>query len=196
MLFSRSQPSLRTITRSATSSNGNGNGNGVICLNEAFAQLGIQSPRANGLALGKGVGAGLGAVRHSTHKAQGAVNKAKDGPGKRLGAKKSGGMFRPSRQFGRLKDKLQGESMLTRHRAIRYSRQHHFPPARHALVPRRQLCYGTRPHNLCYRARLRKILQGSKAQPKEAVYRSCIRAESGFTSPAQSAAQTAAQHGG
>ncbi|RFU35302.1 hypothetical protein B7463_g1063, partial [Scytalidium lignicola] len=32
-------------------------------------------------------------VRHSTHKAQGAVNKAKDGPGKRLGAKKSGEQY-------------------------------------------------------------------------------------------------------
>jgi hypothetical protein len=30
-------------------------------------------------------------VRHASHAQQGAVNKAKDGPGKRLGAKKSGG---------------------------------------------------------------------------------------------------------
>jgi hypothetical protein len=32
------------------------------------------------------------AVRHASHKAQGAANSAKDGAGKRLGAKKSGGM--------------------------------------------------------------------------------------------------------
>jgi hypothetical protein len=31
-------------------------------------------------------------VRHASHKAQGAANSAKDGAGKRLGAKKSGGM--------------------------------------------------------------------------------------------------------
>lgn len=34
---------------------------------------------------------GTTTVRFASHKAQGAVNKAKDGPGKRLGAKKSGG---------------------------------------------------------------------------------------------------------
>jgi len=34
----------------------------------------------------------LGFVRHSAHQAQGRANGAKDGPGKRLGAKKSGGM--------------------------------------------------------------------------------------------------------
>ncbi|TEY60146.1 hypothetical protein BOTCAL_0185g00090 [Botryotinia calthae] len=33
------------------------------------------------------------AVRHALHAAQGAVNKAKDGPGKRLGAKKSGEQY-------------------------------------------------------------------------------------------------------
>ncbi|TGO26668.1 hypothetical protein BPAE_0055g00390 [Botrytis paeoniae] len=32
-------------------------------------------------------------VRHASHAAQGAVNKAKDGPGKRLGAKKSGEQY-------------------------------------------------------------------------------------------------------
>lgn len=34
----------------------------------------------------------LSFVRHSAHQAQGRANGAKDGPGKRLGAKKSGGM--------------------------------------------------------------------------------------------------------
>lgn len=57
-------------------------GTQTTCLNEAFAQLAIK-PR----------GLGLGGVRYASHKAQGAVNKAKDGPGKRLGAKKSGGMI-------------------------------------------------------------------------------------------------------
>ncbi|KEQ61169.1 ribosomal protein L27 [Aureobasidium melanogenum CBS 110374] len=33
------------------------------------------------------------AVRHASHKAQGAANSAKDGPGKRLGAKKSGEQY-------------------------------------------------------------------------------------------------------
>lgn len=47
-------------------------------LNEAFAQLKVCTRFEN--------------IRHASHKAQAAVNKAKDGPGKRLGAKKSGGM--------------------------------------------------------------------------------------------------------
>lgn len=34
----------------------------------------------------------LSFVRHATHQAQGRANGAKDGPGKRLGAKKAGGM--------------------------------------------------------------------------------------------------------
>ncbi len=55
-------------------------------MNEAFAQLAIKSRTGT-------VGNGLGFVRYASHKTQGAVNKAKDGPGKRLGAKKSGGLF-------------------------------------------------------------------------------------------------------
>lgn len=35
----------------------------------------------------------LSFVRHATHQAQGRANGAKDGPGKRLGAKKAGGGF-------------------------------------------------------------------------------------------------------
>ena len=44
----------------------------------------------------------LSFVRHSAHQAQGRANGAKDGPGKRLGAKKSGGV---SRQLGVLSDR-------------------------------------------------------------------------------------------
>ncbi len=80
MLLPRLQPPLRvaisSIGRSAAA------GTQQTCLNEAFAQLAIKSPAKAG---------GLGFVRYASHKAQGAVNKAKDGPGKRLGAKKSGG---------------------------------------------------------------------------------------------------------
>jgi large subunit ribosomal protein L27 len=83
MLLPRLQPPLRaaltSIARSAAS------GSQSTCLNEAFAQLAIKSSRRTG-------GAGVTFVRHASHKAQGAVNKAKDGPGKRLGAKKSGGL--------------------------------------------------------------------------------------------------------
>ena len=53
-------------------------GSSTTCLNEAFAQLAIKK-------------SSLGFVRHASHNQQGAVNKAKDGPGKRLGAKKAGG---------------------------------------------------------------------------------------------------------
>ena len=80
MLLPRLQPPLRaaltSIGRSAAS------GSQQACLNEAFAQLAIKtSTKAPGLTF----------VRYASHKAQGAVNKAKDGPGKRLGAKRSGG---------------------------------------------------------------------------------------------------------
>merc|ERR1712093_576460 len=80
MLLSRLQPPLRaaltSIARSATG------GTQTTCLNEAFAQLAIR-PRPGT----------AGGVRWASHKAQGAVNKAKDGPGKRLGAKKSGEQY-------------------------------------------------------------------------------------------------------
>jgi len=59
-----------------------GSPNGQACLNEAFAALHIAKPVASTVF-----------VRHASHKAQGAVNKAKDGPGKRLGAKKSGEQY-------------------------------------------------------------------------------------------------------
>src|SRR5436190_24247836 len=79
MLLPRLQPPLRaviaSIGRTRLSSNSR------HCLNEYFGQLSMKR---------------MGGVRHATHKAQGAVNKAKDGPGKRLGAKKSGGLFYPS----------------------------------------------------------------------------------------------------
>ena len=76
MLLPRLQPPLRavitSITRPGTQTS----------LNEAFAQLSIKKPSPV-----------LTFVRHASHAQQGAVNKAKDGPGKRLGAKKSGGTF-------------------------------------------------------------------------------------------------------
>merc|ERR1711964_60377 len=65
MLLSRLQPPLRaaltSIARSATG------GTQTTCLNEAFAQLTIR-PRPGT----------AGGVRWASHKAQGAVNKAKD----------------------------------------------------------------------------------------------------------------------
>ncbi|RDW88330.1 hypothetical protein BP6252_00362 [Coleophoma cylindrospora] len=76
MLLPRLQPPLRAaiaaIGRSATLGS-------QPCLNEAFAQLAIKPS--------------LTFVRHASHNQQGAVNKAKDGPGKRLGAKKSGEQY-------------------------------------------------------------------------------------------------------
>ncbi|KAE9364211.1 ribosomal protein L27 [Stipitochalara longipes BDJ] len=76
MLLPRLQPPLRaaitSIARSAPS------GTSTACLNEAFAALALKP---------------LVFVRHASHAQQGAVNKAKDGPGKRLGAKKSGEQY-------------------------------------------------------------------------------------------------------
>ena len=78
MVFPRLQPPLRaaivSIGRSAA---------GRIpqeCLHEALGQLSIRAASPV-----------LTFVRHASHAQQGAVNKAKDGPGKRLGAKRSGG---------------------------------------------------------------------------------------------------------
>jgi large subunit ribosomal protein L27 len=79
MLLPRLQPPLRAaLTSIGRSSAG---GSQTTCLNEAFTQLSIRAPYP-----------GLIFVRHASHAQQGAVNKAKDGPGKRLGAKRSGGM--------------------------------------------------------------------------------------------------------
>jgi large subunit ribosomal protein L27 len=79
MLLPRLQPPLRaaiaSISRVGPSTHPQAS------LNEAFAQLSVCR-----------AGTRFGNVRHASHKAQGAVNKAKDGPGKRLGAKKSGGV--------------------------------------------------------------------------------------------------------
>jgi large subunit ribosomal protein L27 len=79
MLLPRLQPPLRAAI--ASIGRAGSSANPQTCLNEAFAQLRVC-----------GVATRLGGVRHATHKAQGAVNKAKDGPGKRLGAKKTGGL--------------------------------------------------------------------------------------------------------
>ncbi|CZS94227.1 related to 60s ribosomal protein L2 (mitochondrial) [Rhynchosporium agropyri] len=81
MLLPRLQPPLRAVLTSvARSATG---GTQTTCLNEAFAQLAIRSRPGNAAS----------GVRWAHHKAQGAVNKAKDGPGKRLGAKKSGEQY-------------------------------------------------------------------------------------------------------
>jgi hypothetical protein len=121
MLLPRLQPPLRaaltSIGRSAAG------GSQTACLNEAFTQLSIRAPYP-----------GLIFVRHASHAQQGAVNKAKDGPGKRLGAKRSGGIsFLPHP----IPD-YESKQMLMRFmdRTICHPRQHHLPPTRHALVPR------------------------------------------------------------
>jgi large subunit ribosomal protein L27 len=80
MLLPRLQPPLRAAITSIGRSSQQG------CLNEAFAALAIR-PAASSVGP-----ASLTFVRHASHAQQGAVNKGKDGPGKRLGAKKSGGM--------------------------------------------------------------------------------------------------------
>jgi large subunit ribosomal protein L27 len=77
MLLPRLQQPLRAAITSIARSGGAPASQ--ICLNDAFAQLSLGKP--------------LIFVRHASHAQQGAVNKAKDGPGKRLGAKKSGGNF-------------------------------------------------------------------------------------------------------
>lgn len=80
MLLPRSQQPLRAALAAIRQSTSTGSSQ--VCLNEAFGLLSI-----------KAVSPALTFVRHASHAQQGAVNKAKDGPGKRLGAKKSGGML-------------------------------------------------------------------------------------------------------
>lgn len=79
MLLPRLQPPLRAALTSIARPGASG---AQTSLNEAFAQLSIKQASPV-----------LTFVRHASHAQQGAVNKAKDGPGKRLGAKKSGGAF-------------------------------------------------------------------------------------------------------
>ncbi|KFY35460.1 hypothetical protein V494_05916 [Pseudogymnoascus sp. VKM F-4513 (FW-928)] len=82
MLIQRLQPPLRA---SLTSIARSGASNSHAGLNEAFAALRLCQKETQG--------GNLNFVRYATHKAQGAVNKAKDGPGKRLGCKKSGEQY-------------------------------------------------------------------------------------------------------
>ncbi|KAG9235181.1 ribosomal L27 protein-domain-containing protein [Amylocarpus encephaloides] len=81
MLLPRLQPPLRTAVKAI------GRSSQQACLNEAFGALAI---RGGGPSISP---ASLTFVRHASHAQQGAVNKAKDGPGKRLGAKKSGEQY-------------------------------------------------------------------------------------------------------
>ncbi|KAF4626508.1 hypothetical protein G7Y89_g11647 [Cudoniella acicularis] len=76
MLLPRLQPPLRAAISAI------GRSSQQSCLNEGFAALSI-----------RGATPTLTFMRHASHAQQGAVNKAKDGPGKRLGAKKSGEQY-------------------------------------------------------------------------------------------------------
>ncbi|KAH8649626.1 ribosomal L27 protein-domain-containing protein [Tricladium varicosporioides] len=78
MLLPRLQPPLRAAISAI------GRGKPQSCLNEAFAALSIK---------GANPAFGLTFIRHASHAQQGAVNKAKDGPGKRLGAKRTGEQY-------------------------------------------------------------------------------------------------------
>lgn len=84
MLLQRLQPPLRGAITSITRTSSASAAEPHLC--EALANLIFKKTTSSPLAP-------LIAVRHASHAAQGAVNKAKDGPGKRLGAKKSGGGF-------------------------------------------------------------------------------------------------------
>jgi len=78
MLLSQLQPPLRAAITSIGRSGATVSSQ--PCLNDAFAQLSVRAAFPS-----------TTFVRYASHAQQGAVNKAKDGPGKRLGAKKSGG---------------------------------------------------------------------------------------------------------
>ncbi|KAA8573575.1 hypothetical protein MFRU_001g04580 [Monilinia fructicola] len=83
MLLQRLQPPLRSAITSITRTPSASAAEAHLC--EALTSLTFKktsSPLAP-----------LIAIRHASHAAQGAVNKAKDGAGKRLGAKKSGEQY-------------------------------------------------------------------------------------------------------
>lgn len=136
MLLPRLQPPLRaaiaSIGRAGPSTLSQAS------LNEAFAQLSVCNTATK-----------FGNVRHATHKAQGAVNSAKDGPGKRLGAKKSGGMSYLGKSLLALANTSQSLSINTLSnlspttRTVCHSWEHHLPPTRYPLVPRRELRHGS-----------------------------------------------------
>jgi hypothetical protein len=140
MLLPRLQPPLRAALASIARSSPSGTS--TACLNEAFAALALKP---------------LVFVRHASHAQQGAVNKAKDGPGKRLGAKKSGGLS--IAYICRNIPSSEQALMISTNRAIRDPRQHHLPPTRHALVPRRELRHGPRSHYLRHRIGVCEVLQ-------------------------------------
>src|SRR5436305_10095694 len=73
-------------------------------------------------------------VRQATHKAQRAVNKGKDGPGKRLGAKKSGGRLPVFLQIHNMSPFPISLTKIAVDRTICYSRQHHISSTWNALV--------------------------------------------------------------
>jgi hypothetical protein len=55
-------------------------------------------------------------------------------------------------------------------RRVRNPRQHHLPPTRHRVVPRRKLQIRTRPLYLRYRKRVCEVLQGPAETSQEAVH--------------------------
>lgn len=95
MLLPRLQPPLRAAIASIGRT-GSGS-TAQMGLNEAFAALNVCG-RTAGIRVAE-TGVRVSGTRYASHKAQGAVNKAKDGPGKRLGAKKSGGKHARSLQY-------------------------------------------------------------------------------------------------
>lgn len=113
MVLARIQPPLRATLKSIGRS-----GASQTSLSDAFAQLTVRGPLM------------LTFVRHASHAQQGAVNKAKDGPGKRLGAKKSGGMICEAAGWLEMPE-------TNLRRAICDPGQHYLPSTRHSLVPRR-----------------------------------------------------------
>ena len=154
MLLPRLQPPLRAAITSIGRPGPSGT---QSSLNEAFAALSI-----------KNAGPVLTFVRHASHQQQGAVNKAKDGPGKRLGAKKSGGEMDTS-SFRETQRMMQ--YILTSQRTICHPGQHYIPPTRLPLVPRRELRHGPGPYHLCHATRLCEVLQRPQDESQAPIHR-------------------------
>jgi hypothetical protein len=147
----------------------------------------------------------LSFVRHASHQSQGRANGAKQGPGKRLGAKKSGGSSNPHPNPSHVQFALHTAPNSPLHydtiansltnRRIRHPGQHHLPPTRHLVVPRRKLQIRARPLRLRNGLGIRPVLQRSTQAPEETVHWRRARERPTTTIPREHGAPQEIGHG-
>jgi len=123
-------------------------------------------------------------VRHATHQAQGRANGPKNGPGKRLGAKKTGGLC--SHLFVSFHSNFIAEPTS---RGICDPGQHHLPTARHQMAPGRELLSRPRPFHLRDAAGLRQVLPRSRQASQATIHWRRVRPQHDASHSSQRRAQ-------